>query len=70
MRVRHVALNVRRCAACVPTLSPATAHLPSNFAICARTFATGAPKSVAHTTWITASAARRLVAIAPQHAAK
>jgi hypothetical protein len=69
MLARHVALNVRQSAACALTRWPATAHFQNSFVRCVPTFATGAPKSVAHTTWITAKAALKLVVIAPQRAA-
>jgi hypothetical protein len=67
---RHVVLNVQRSAVYAPTPSRATARLPNKFVSCAQTFATGAHKNVLHRTWITASAAPRLVVNVPQHAAK
>ena len=70
MLVRHVVSNVRQSAACALTRWPATAHFQNSFVRFVRTFATGAQKSAAHTTWITARAAPRLVVIAPQRAAK
>ena len=70
MPVRPAALNAQRSAACALTRPRATAPLPNSSARCARTFATGAQKSVVHTTWITASAAPRLASSALQRAAR
>ena len=66
MPVRHLVLNAQRSAECALTQPRAIARLPNSSASYARIFATGAQKSVVHTTWITASAAPRLAPIAPQ----
>ncbi len=70
MHVQPAVLNAQQSAACVLTRPRATVHLPNSFARYARTFATGAQKSVVHTTWIIASGAPRLAASAPQRAAR
>lgn len=70
MPVRLAVLNAQQSAACALTRPHATAHLPNSFARYARRFATGAQRSVVHTTWITASAAPRLASSAPQRAAR